>query len=77
MKLTITELETFLNNLDLPTLSREQASILDTIQFGTIPTTEELYKVLIKMLNNKSPGPDSLLTEFYKHLWMCIITTIL
>lgn len=32
-------------------------------------TVEELFKALQNMLDNKSPGPDGLPEEFYKHFW--------
>lgn len=32
-------------------------------------TPDELYKALLQMPNNKSPGPDGFPAEFYKHFW--------
>ena len=58
------EIDTFLKNLDLPTLTTEQANILDTLL-----TSEELSKAFNKMPNNKLPGPGGLPAEFYRHLW--------
>ncbi len=58
------EIDTFLNKLDLPTLPTELINSLDAPI-----TSEELYKALNKMPNNKSPGPDGLPAEFYKHFW--------
>lgn len=43
-------------------MSKEQANALDTPL-----TNDELYKALDKMPNNKSPGPDGLPAEFYRH----------
>lgn len=58
------EMQFFLNNLDLPKLSKQAADTLDT------PLTfDELYKALNQMPNNTSPGPDDLPTEFRKHFW--------
>ncbi len=58
------EIDAFLNKLDLPTLPTELINSLDAPI-----TSEELYKALNKMPNSKSPGPDGLPAEFYKHLW--------
>ena len=58
------ETDLFLNNLHLPTLSIEQANFLDAHL-----TSEELHKALNTMPNQKSPGPDGLPAEFYKHFW--------
>lgn len=33
-------------------------------------TPNKIYKALNKMPNNKSPGPDGLPAEFYKHFIM-------
>lgn len=58
------EIDSFLNNLDLPSLTTEQANFLEQSI-----TPEELIKALQSMQNNKSPGPDGLPAEFYKHFW--------
>ena len=54
----------FLDNLDLPSLTTDESTLLDQ------PITpEEVIKSLHSMPNNKSPGPDGLPAEFYKHFW--------
>lgn len=58
-----TEIDSFLKELKLPIISKEQADALETPL-----TPDELYKALHKMPNNKSPGPDGLPAEFYKYL---------
>lgn len=61
---TLTEIDNFLNSVNLPSLSKEQSNLLD------LPiTVEELFKALHSMPNNKSPGFDGLPAEFYKHFW--------
>ena len=58
------ETESFLNDLDLSALLEELADTLDA------PITpEELSKALNQMPNNKSPRPDGLPAEYFKHLW--------
>lgn len=58
------EIDSFLNNLDLPSLTTEESNFLEQPI-----TSEELIKALHSMPNNKSPGPDGLPAEFYKHFW--------
>lgn len=58
------EIETFLNRLDLPVLSADRVQTLEAPL-----TANEIYKSLIKMPNNKSPGPDGFPAEYYKHFW--------
>ncbi len=58
------QIESFLNNLELPSLSKKQVDSLD------LPITiQELKQALDKMPNNKSPGPDGFPVEFYKYFW--------
>lgn len=42
----------------------EQSNLLDDPI-----TVEELFKALLDMPNNKSPGPNGYPAEFYKHFW--------
>lgn len=48
----------------MPKLTAEQTSILDAPL-----TLNELTKALNKIPSNKSPGPDGLPAEFYRHSW--------
>lgn len=58
------DIDTFLNNLQLPRLSEEYANRLEA------PISPvELHTALNKMTNNKSPGPDGFPAEFYKFFW--------
>lgn len=58
------ELDDFLNTLELPSLTEEQVKFLDS------PISiQELNKTFHNMQNNKSPGPDGFPAEFYKHFW--------
>ena len=59
---TQSEIDSFLNNLDLPSLTTDQANYLDQPI-----SSEELTEVLHSMPNNKSQGPDGLSAEYYKH----------
>lgn len=61
---TQSEIDTFLNSLTLPKLTAEQTNILDAPL-----TLNELTKALNKIPSNKSPGPDGLPAEFYRHFW--------
>ena len=59
-----TDINRFLNNINLPKLTQKQQLMLDS------PITDiELEKALKLMPNNKSPGPDGFPAEFYKHFW--------
>lgn len=60
-ELNQSEIDAFLNNLDLPILPREQANILEA------PLTAEEVQALNNMANNKSPGKDGLPFEFCCH----------
>lgn len=61
---TKTDVNSFLNNITLPQLSKHQVSTLDS------PLTEqEILNALKLMPNNKAPGPDGFPAEFYKHFW--------
>ena len=59
--------ETFLSNLNMPTLSEEQVEI----------SSEELESVLNSFQNNKSPGNDGLPIESYKTCWNLISKSFL
>lgn len=61
------EIDDFLQKLELPKLSKEQANMLDNPL-----TLEELHKALEGMSNNKSPGQDGFPAEFYKHFWQLL-----
>lgn len=59
--------DTFLNDIEIPKLSDENKEILDQ------PITKnELYKTLVSMSKNKTPGFDGLPVEFYIVFWMDI-----
>ncbi len=58
------DIDSFLNNINLPQLSKHQINTLES------PLTEhEFFNALKLMPNNKSPGPDGCPAEFYKHFW--------
>lgn len=58
------DIDSFLNNINLPQLNKEQIDTTDS------PLTDkELSTALNLMPNNKSPGPDGFPAEFYKHFW--------
>ncbi len=57
----------FINSVD-KTLSNESIDLLDKNI-----TKTELYSSLKKMKNNKSPGPDGIIVEFYKLFWNEIV----
>ncbi len=58
------DIDSFLNNINLPQLSKHQINTLDS------PLTEhEFFNALKLMPNNKAPGPDGYPAEFYKHFW--------
>ena len=54
----------FLENINLPTPTNEQALACE----GTISETE-LLKALKSIKNNKSPGNDEIRKEFYEFFW--------
>lgn len=58
------DIDSFLNNINLPQLSKHQINTLES------PLSEhELFNALKLMPNNKAPGPDGFPAEFYKHFW--------
>ena len=57
-------LETYLNTISFPKLTKEKSKTLD----GGI-TEKELFIALQSMENNKSPGNDGLTKEFYITFW--------
>ena len=57
-------LETYLNTISLPKLTKEKSKTLD----GGI-TEKELLIALQSMENNKSPGNDGLTKEFHITFW--------
>ena len=59
-----TNLDLLFNNLDIPKLSTDSQACLEK------PITKkELYRTLISMKRNKSPGIDGLPVEFYIVFW--------
>ena len=58
------EMDFFLKNSHQKKLSDESKAFLDSDI-----SLEETAKSLKKMKNNKSPGPDGIVTEFYKLYW--------
>lgn len=61
------EIENFLIGITLPSLTKDQADILDT------PLTPTEYEKTLKIMsNNKAPGIEGFPTEFYKHFWQII-----
>lgn len=63
------DINSFLNKINLPQLSKEHAQALDK------PLTQtEFHKALTQMPNNKAPGPDGFPAEFFKHFWLTIST---
>ena len=57
-------LETYLNTISFPKLTKEKSKTLDS---GI--TEKELFIALQSMENNKSPGNDGLTNEFYITSW--------
>uniref|UniRef100_A0A8C5GMF3 Reverse transcriptase domain-containing protein n=1 Tax=Gouania willdenowi TaxID=441366 RepID=A0A8C5GMF3_GOUWI len=57
-------MKTFLNNLNLPQLTIEQKTTLDSPL-----TLQELQNALDSMSTGKAPGPDGFPAEFLKHFW--------
>lgn len=58
---SITQIDTYLNSLDLPTLNEEQNRML-TADI----TEEELKNAISRLKTNKSPGSDGYTAEWYK-----------
>ena len=57
-------LDTYLNNINIPKISEESQQICDkTIDF------DEVCKTVDGLANNKSPGMDGIPVEFYKKFW--------
>ena len=54
----------FLENINLPTLTNEQA-----LECEGITSETELLKALKSMKNDKSPGNDGITKEFYEFFW--------
>lgn len=54
-------IETFLNNLDLPSLTLDQKQLLETPI-----TAEEIQEVIKSLPTGKAPGPDGFTADFYK-----------
>jgi len=54
-------MESFFNNLEIPTVSRESAENLDRPL-----SVQEITLCISLMQNNKSPGPDGFSAEFFK-----------
>ena len=52
--------------------SYQQLSDESKVQLDSNISLEEMKKALIKMKNNKSPGPDGICIEFYKLFWNII-----
>ena len=65
-------LETYLNTISFPKLTKEKSKTLD----GGI-TENELFIALQSMENNKSPGNDGQTNEFYITFWNEIKTPLL
>lgn len=60
----LTDIQLFLNKLNRQSLTKEQADYID------MPLTlSELHRSLLKIPNNKAPGPDGFPAEFLKHFW--------
>jgi len=54
-------LDTFFENLDLPKLSLDSADVLDKDI-----NLDEIMQVISSFPNNKAPGPDGFIVEFFK-----------
>ncbi|KAK3105615.1 hypothetical protein FSP39_001875 [Pinctada imbricata] len=63
-ELSEVEISSLISSNDIPKLSEEEA-----IKLEDDITLAEAGKVLKKMKNNKSPGPDGFTTEFFKFFW--------
>lgn len=48
---------------------RSRFSAEDLEALGDPPTAQELHKAIKAMASGKSPGPDGVVVEFYKHFW--------
>ena len=57
-------ISSFLENINLPTISNEQA-----LECEGIISETELLKALKSMKNDKSPGNDGITKEFYEFFW--------
>ena len=61
------EISTFLNDLNIPTLSEDQKKICE----GKV-SAEECYRLLDSFDNNKTPGNDGIPIELCKIFWSVI-----
>ena len=59
-----TEIKDFLNVINVPKLSEDQAKLCEEDLTG-----KDLYNSLRSMQNDKSPGNDGLTKEFYETFW--------
>ncbi len=60
----LTDIQSFLNKINLTSLTKEQVDYLD------MPLTLlELHSASMKIPNNKAPGPDGFPAEFLKMFW--------
>lgn len=66
------EMNTFLENVEIPTISQEDREDLE----GPI-TLKELQLVVSGMANQKSPGPDGLPMEVYKYYGEILLPELL
>ena len=57
------EIQSFLDSLDLPTMTEEQNQKL-----GAVITDSEIQSAIKRLKNNKSPGSDGFPSEWYKVL---------
>ena len=71
-QVTENDLENFLKDNDVPTLTNPEMESCE----GEI-SIEEATKALRNMNNGSSPGPDGLSTEFYKIFWKEIGNTVI
>ena len=55
------EMDTFLETYNLPRLSQEE-----TENLNQLITTNEIESIIKNLPQNKSPGPDGFLGEFYQ-----------
>lgn len=65
------DIEKFLNTIDLPKLTDEQTQHLEAPL-----SIEELHQGLQQMPDGKAPGPDGYPAEFYKEFWPLISPTL-
>ena len=56
--------ETYLKLVNLPKISDQSRALCKNAI-----NIEEVKKAVSSMSNNKSPGPDGIPCEFYKHFW--------